>query len=243
MNLAFVKIAQDFVVRNSHHILTGLALLGIGASVALSVQADRKMHEWDIDEFKRLTKEQRIKIYAKIYAPPAIAILATGACVLGAHSISVKRESSLILAYEGTRQVYDRYRASVQDRLGPEEKEIAKDAATKMEPYPHNAALVYGEGDVLFYDAYSGRYFKSTVNKIDRVVNELNYTLLREMCVSLNEFYAGIGLDGISLGDQLGWNEQRQIEIHYGAKVSEEGKAVVVVDFVVEPTEKWFKLS
>ena len=243
MNLAFVKIAQDFVVRNSHHILTGLALLGIGASVALSVQADRKMHEWDIDEFKRLTKEQRIKIYAKIYAPPAIAILATGACVLGAHSISVKRESSLILAYEGTRQVYDRYRASDQDRLGPEEKEIAKDAATKMEPYPHNAALVYGEGDVLFYDAYSGRYFKSTVNKIDRVVNELNYTLLREMCVSLNEFYAGIGLDGISLGDQLGWNEQRQIEIHYGAKVSEEGKAVVVVDFVVEPTEKWFKLS
>lgn len=243
MNLSILKIAQTFILRNSHHILTGLALLGIGASAALSVHADRKMHEWDIDEFKRLTKEQRIKIYAKIYAPPAIAILATGACVLGAHSISVKRESSLLLAYEGTRQAYDRYRASVQDRLGPEEKEIAKDAATKMEPYPHNAALVYGEGDVLFYDAYSGRYFKSTVNKIDRVVNELNYTLLREMCVSLNEFYAGIGLDGISLGDQLGWNEQRQIEVHYGAKVSEEGKAVVIVDFVVEPTEKWFKFS
>lgn len=243
MNLSILKIAQTFILRNSHHILTGLALMGIGASVALSVRADRQMHEWDIDEFERLTKEQRIKIYAKIYAPPAIAILATGACVLGAHSISVKRESSLLLAYEGTRQVYDRYRASVQDRLGPEEKEISKDAATKMEPYPHNAALVYGEGDVLFYDAYSGRYFRSTVNKIDRVVNELNYTLLREMCVSLNEFYAGIGLDGISLGDQLGWNEQRQIEVHYGAKVSEEGKAVVVVDFVVEPTEKWFKLS
>ena len=243
MNLAFVRAAQDFVARNSHHILTGLALLGIGASVALSVHADRQMQEWDIDEFKRLTKEERIKIYAKIYSPPAIAILVTGACVLGAHSISVKRESSLLLAYEGARQVYDRYRASVQDRLGPEEKQIAEKAASKMELYPHNAALVYGEGDVLFYDAYSGRYFKSTVNKIDRVVNELNYTLLREMCVSLNEFYAGIGLDGISLGDQLGWNEQRQIEVHYGAKVSEEGKAVVVVDFVVEPTEKWFKFS
>ena len=242
MNLAFVKVAQDFVVRNSHHILTGLALMGIGASVALSVRADRQMHEWDIDEFKRLTKEQRIKIYAKIYAPPAIAILATGACVLGAHSISVKRESSLLLAYEGTRQVYDRYRASVQERLGPEEKQIAEKAASKAQPVPRET-IVYGEGDCLFYDAYSGRYFKSTVNKIDRVVNELNYTLLREMCVSLNEFYAGIGLDGISLGDQLGWNEQRQIEVHYGAKVSEEGRAVVIVDFVVEPTEKWFKFS
>ena len=243
MNLALVRATQDFVVRNSHHILTGLALLGIGASVALSVRADRQMQDWDMDEFKCITKEQRIKIYAKIYAPPAIAILATGACIIGAHSISVKRESSLLLAYEGTRQVYDRYRSAVQDRLGPEEKEIAKDAASKMEPYPREAALVYGEGDVLFYDAYSGRYFKSTVNKIDRVINELNYTLLREMCVSLNEFYAGVGLDGISMGDQLGWNEQRQIEVHYGAKVSEEGKAVVVVDFVVEPTEKWFKLS
>lgn len=242
MNLAFVKVAQDFVVRNSHHILTGLALLGLGASVALSVHADRQMQEWDIDDFKRLTKEQRIKIYAKIYAPPAIAILATGACVIGAHSISVKRESSLLLAYEGTRQVYDRYRASVQDRLGPEEKQIAEKAAAKAQPAPRET-IVYGEGDCLFYDAYSGRYFKSTVNKIDRVVNELNYTLLREMCVSLNEFYAGIGLEGISLGDQLGWNEQRQIEVHYGSRVTEEGRACIVLDFVIEPTERWYKLS
>ena len=242
MNLSILRTAQTFILRNSHHILTGLALLGVGASVAMSVRADRIMHEWDIDEFKQLTKEQRIKLYVRIYAPPAIAVLATGACIVGAHSISVRRESSLLLAYEGTRQMYDRYRATVQDRLGPEEKEIAEKAASKAHPAPRET-IVYGEGDCLFYDAYSGRYFKSTVNKIDRVVNELNYTLLREMCVSLNEFYAGIGLEGISLGDQLGWNEQRQIEIHYGAKVSEEGKAVVVVDFVVEPTEKWFKFS
>lgn len=242
MNHSILKIAQTFILRNSHHILTGLALLGIGASVALSVRADRQRHEWDIGEFTRLTKEQQIKIYAKIYAPPAIAILATGACVLGAHSISVKRESSLLLAYEGTRQVYDRYRASVQDRLGPEEKQIAEKAASKAQPIPRET-IVYGEGDCLFYDAYSGRYFKSTVNKIDRVVNELNYTLLREMCVSLNEFYAGIGLEGISLGDQLGWNEQRQIEVHYGSRVTDDGRACIVLDFVIEPTERWYKLS
>lgn len=242
MKLSILRTAQAFILHNSHRILTGLALLGVGASVALSVRADRIMREWDIDEFKQLTKEQRIKLYVRIYAPPAVAVLATGACIVGAHSISVKRESSLLLAYEGTRSMYDRYRASVQDRLGPEEKQIAEKAASKAQPAPRET-IVYGEGDCLFYDAYSGRYFKSTVNKIDRVVNELNYTLLREMCVSLNEFYAGIGLEGISLGDQLGWNEQRQIEIHYGAKVSEEGKAVVVVDFVVEPTEKWFKFS
>ncbi len=242
MNLSILKTVQTFVLRNSHHILAGLALLGVGASVALSVRADRIMHEWDIDEFKQLTKEQRIKLYARIYAPPAIAILATGACIVGAHSISVKRESSLLLAYEGTRSMYDRYRATVQDRLGPEEKEIANKAASKAQPIPRET-IVYGEGDCLFYDAYSGRYFKSTVNKIDRVVNELNYTLLREMCVSLNEFYAGIGLEGISLGDQLGWNEQRQIEVHYGSRVTEEGRACIVLDFVIEPTERWYKLS
>lgn len=242
MNLSILKTAQTFILRNSHHILTGLALMGIGASVALSVRADRQMHEWNIDEFKRLTKEQQIKIYAKIYAPPAIAILATGACIIGAHSISIRRESSLLLAYEGTRQMYDRYRSTVQERLGPEEKQIAEKAASKAQPVPRET-VVYGEGDCLFYDAYSGRYFKSTVNKIDRVVNELNYTLLREMCVSLNEFYAGIGLEGISLGDQLGWNEQRQIEVHYGSRVTDEGRACIVLDFVIEPTERWYKLS
>lgn len=242
MNLSILGTAQTFILRNSHHILTGLALLGVGASVALSVRADRIMHEWDIDEFKQLTKEQRIKLYARIYAPPAITILATGACIVGAHSISVKRESSLLLAYEGTRQMYDRYRIATQERLGPEEEQIAEKAASKAQPVPRET-IVYGEGDCLFYDAYSGRYFKSTVNKIDRVVNELNYTLLREMCVSLNELYAGIGLEGISLGDQLGWNEQRQIEVHYGSRVTEEGRACIVLDFVIEPTERWYKLS
>lgn len=242
MNLSILRTAQTFILRNSHHILTGLALLGVGASVALSVRADRIMHEWDIDEFEQLTKEQRIKLYARIYAPPAIAILTTGVCIVGAHSISVKRESSLLLAYEGTRQMYDRYRMTVQERLGSEEKQIAEKAASKAQPVPRET-IVYGEGDCLFYDAYSGRYFKSTVNKIDRVVNELNYTLLREMCVSLNEFYAGIGLEDISLGDQLGWNEQRQIEVHYGSRVTEEGRACIVLDFVIEPTERWYKLS
>lgn len=242
MNLSILKVAQTFILRNSHHILTGLALLGVGASVALSVRADRIMQELDVDEFQQLTKEQRIKLYASIYAPPAIAILTTGVCIVGAHSISVRRESSLLLAYEGTRQMYDRYRSTVQERLGPEEKQIAEKAASKAQPVPRET-IVYGEGDCLFYDAYSGRYFKSTVNKIDRVVNELNYTLLREMCVSLNEFYAGIGLEGISLGDQLGWNEQRQIEVHYGSRVTDEGRACIVLDFVIEPTERWYKLS
>lgn len=242
MNLSILRTAQTFILRNSHHILTGLALLGVGVSVALSVRADRIMHEWDIDEFKQLTKEQRIKLYARVYAPPAIAILTTGVCIVGAHGISVRRESSLFLAYEGTRQMYDRYRSTVQERLGPEEKQIAEKAASKAQPATRET-IVYGEGDCLFYDAYSGRYFKSTVNKIDRVVNELNYTLLREMCVSLNEFYAGIGLEGISLGDQLGWNEQRQIEVHYGSRVTEEGRACIVLDFVIEPTERWYKLS
>ena len=173
MNLSILKIAQAFILRNSHHILTGLALLGVGVSVALSVRADRIMHEWDIDEFKQLTKEQRIKLYARIYAPPTIAVLATGACIVGAHSISVKRESSLLLAYEGTRSMYDRYRASVQDRLGPEEKQIANKAASKAQPVPRET-IVYGEGDCLFYDAYSGRYFKSPAHPTDRVVYELN---------------------------------------------------------------------
>ena len=84
MNLSILNTVPSFVLRNSHHILTGLALIGIGASVALSVRADRIMQEWDIDEFKQLTKEQRIKLYVRIYAPPAVAVLATGACIVPA---------------------------------------------------------------------------------------------------------------------------------------------------------------
>ena len=86
------------------------------------------------------------------------------------------------------------------------------------------------------YDAVSGRYFKSDRDKIDKVINELNRRMRDEMYISLNEFYYEIGLNEISLGDQLGWNiDNGYIEPSFSYQGAEDGTPCLVIGYLVEP--------
>ena len=54
--------------------------------------------------------------------------------------------------------------------------------------------------------------------------------------MSLNDFYDEHGLDHIDLGDDLGWNIQKGlIDIDLRAKIADNGKPCIVLDFSVAP--------
>ena len=93
-----------------------------------------------------------------------------------------------------------------------------------------------GGGETRCYDVLFGRYFKSDRNKIERAVNELNRRMLTDQFVSLNEFYYEIGLPGIKIGDELGWNiEKGYIDIQFGSHLSEDGTPCLAIVYTVGP--------
>lgn len=56
------------------------------------------------------------------------------------------------------------------------------------------------------------------------------------MYISLNEFYDEIGLDHISIGDDLGWNIERgMIDLSFSSLVADDGTPCLVVDYQVSP--------
>ena len=73
--------------------------------------------------------------------------------------------------------------------------------------YPDESEIIAtNHGQTLFYDSWSGRYFKSSIEFLRRVINDLNYRLISEDWLDLNEFYYGLGLEPVKMGSMVGWN-------------------------------------
>lgn len=97
-----------------------------------------------------------------------------------------------------------------------------------------------GHGNDIFLDGWSGRRFYSDINFIKKVVNDCNYQLMNDMYISLNEFYANLGLPSIDSGHSLGWNmDYGQIDLDYYAELDDADRPVTVMRFRSEPSFRW----
>ena len=109
----------------------------------------------------------------------------------------------------------------------------------KKDPVESKQVIVTGKGKTLCYDVVSKRYFESDIDKIRRAENLLNQRLLREMYISLNDFYDEIGLEKLDpcVGDELGWNANIHgfIEIDYSSQLATDGTPCLVISFNVGP--------
>lgn len=93
-----------------------------------------------------------------------------------------------------------------------------------------------GHGNDLFYDDWSGRYFQSDVNFVKKVVNDCNFQLTNELQISLNEFYADLGLPTIGGGEATGWNTDfGLIDIRFISDLDELDRAYTVIKFINQP--------
>jgi hypothetical protein len=94
-----------------------------------------------------------------------------------------------------------------------------------------------GSGDTNCYDAISGRKFKSSIEKLEKAANKLNRQMRDEMFISLNQFYGEIGLPDIKIGDELGWDIDKDgyIDLDFSAQLDEDGTPYLVLDYRVVP--------
>jgi hypothetical protein len=82
----------------------------------------------------------------------------------------------------------------------------------------------------------SGRYFKSDREVIKKAENELNRQMLSDTYVSLNEFYDLIGLNRITIGDDLGWYvNDGYLKLQFSSHLANDGTPCLVIDYIVAP--------
>lgn len=219
----------------SPEILIGFGLAGMLTSTVLAVKATPKAIDILEQENRELSKVDKVKLTWKCYAPAAIGYCASAACIIGANSVNSKRNAVLAGAYKISEAALLEYRDKVTEVLGEEkEKEIrdsiAEDRVRKTER--KGEVIVAGKGDTLCYDMHSGRYFKSNMDEIKRKLNEINYKLMQDNILSVNDFYDQIGLDPINTGYDFGWLvDDGLIQLYFTSILTEDGQPCLAVHF------------
>lgn len=246
-----VKTTGQIMKKHSPEILTGIGVAGMVATTIMAVKATPKaillINEKEVElRTEKLTKKEVVQTVWKCYIPAAVTGVASVACIIGASSINAKRNAALATAYTLTETALKEYKDKVVETIG-EKKEseirgaIAQDKL-RNDPVIQADVIETAKGKTLCYDALSGRYFRSDVDKIKRAEYELNKQLLNEGYISLNDFYYEIELEPIKVGDKLGWSarQERYIEVKFGSALTTEQEPCLVLDFSVAPLYDYY---
>lgn len=240
--------------KNSPAILTGLGCVGVVSTAILAVKATPKAHailerlkEEASDEGVKLKKWTVVKETWKCYIPTAIMAAATISCVLGANSISTKRNAAIAGAYAILDKKFTDFKGDVietfskkqakNDERTVQEKINDTANARRLKENPLDHEVILSDDEQLCYDAYSGRYFKSTINKLDSIFVDLSRRLMNDHTVTLNEYFFEIGIESSRSGDTLAWHIDRGlISPRYSSQLATDGRACIVVNFETDPT-------
>lgn len=228
------KTASSFTVKHSPEILTGIGIAGMISSIAMAIKAtpSAQHHIGEAivkKDGSNLTPVETVKAVWRDYLPTGIMAGLSTACLIGSVSVSTRRTAALATAYQLSENALSEYMEKVKETVGEKkESEIReKTAIEKMHKSSASEAAVIdtGRGATWCFDTISARYFKSDIENIRQVINQLNYRLNQGEFVSLNDFYYEIGLRGIKFGDDIGWDSERGlVDFKYGADFLEDGK-------------------
>lgn len=255
---SLLRTAGGFLEKNSPQILTGLGIAGVVSTAIMTGRAAVKAYDIleaergrrlmeaakenpsvTYNDVKHICWQDKVKLCWKPYVSPFLMGGTSIACILGAQSVNSKRNAALATVYSLTKSTLEEYQDKVVETIGEKKEELLRGEVDqkKLDSKPASGEHIIetGYGKVLCFDSLSGRYFRHNMEVIRRIVNDLNHDLLGVMWVPLNDFYYALGLEGIKLGDEIGWTVDDLIDIQFTSKVSDEGEPCLVLNYDVVP--------
>jgi Family of unknown function (DUF6353) len=251
-----IQKAGYLLNENSGTILTGVGVVGTVATSYLTGRASFKAAQLIEEEITEredhdsvanpaLTKFGKVKIVWTLYIPPVAIGLTTVTSIILANRLNSKKIAALVVASGVSERALQEYKSKVLEKLGDKHEqkirdEIAQDRVTK---YPPDAkeVLVAGTGEVLCMDMLTGRYFQSSMEKIRKAENKINYQLIHELDASLSEFYDELGLSPTVYTDQVGWNSLEKIEVQVSATLTPDNRPCLAIDLKPTPRQEYYK--
>lgn len=201
---------------------------------ALRVLEDEEK-EKIVTEGRNLTRIEKCKILATEYGSTIVWGILTSSCIIGSNVISNKQKkrlmfenAALMTSYTTTRNLFDRYKKAVAETV--EENSVnkiqdymigesLKDAGVInqeiVQKYENDTQdentthMIESSCDIWFVDGRTGRPFKSSIQKIDDAINEINNILNNDHTATVSDLYDLLGLDHTDDSDYLGWNRDR----------------------------------
>lgn len=240
---------KSFVGRNASTILTCVGGVGVVATSVMAVRATPKalahIEAAKEEKGEELTKFEVVKEAGPAYIPAIVTGAATIACIFGANMLNKRQQAALMSAYALLDSSYKDYKNKAKELYGEEgdqhiREEIAKDK--------YKEADISVDDDLkLFYDEFSGRYFESTIEKVQQAEYWINRDLSMRDWATVNEFYEYLDIDPIDGGDDLGWSSGMNFDFYWQSWIDfahhkvemDDGLECIIITMFGEPGLGW----
>ena len=207
------RMIGKLAMEHAPTVLTISAIGGVGATAFLSGRAAIRVMDIKVGlEYQSETKPTRkeyVKATWKEFVPPILMGGATIACIVFAHRIHLQRQAAIMAAYSVLSDKYNDYRHEVIQELGEKKENRIQDtiAQNKVNAGYNGLNIIHtGYGDILFMDSFTGRYFYSSYEAVEKAKIRVTQIAQSEICVSLNDFYTALEIPTTDGGAILGWN-------------------------------------
>ena len=224
---------EKMLRKNAPDLLLAVGVCSLIGSTIMAVKSTPKANHI-LEEKKDSTKMEKLKAVAPCYTSSALLACAGTASIICSRNITKNRFTAMATAYTVTSSTLRSFKKNLEEVVEPEKVKIIKSKVAKDNLKESKNDIPVNDGDKkpLFFDSTSGRFFRSTINDIDRVVNELNKQMMNDMSIRLNDFYNEIGLDRIKIGEDLGWNiDKGLIEVRYDSTIADNDEPCIVLDY------------
>lgn len=254
-----IKNPSRFVARLKSALPTVLSIVGViglAATTITAIKATPKamklIESAKTEKTEEMSQAETVKTVWKLYIPTAVIGISTVSCIIGANVFNKRQQASLAGAYALASNAYLEYKNKVKELYGKEthEKILASIAAEKSHAKPiyagsfiTNSCLDFGEEEeeMLFYDAFSSRYFTSTISRVLQAEYHLNRNYAIAGGVAINDFYDFLGIDQIDGGDGVGWScgdtEIMWIDFDHRKVALDDGLEAHIIEMIFEPIE------
>jgi hypothetical protein len=228
-----LKRSEKFIVDNSSTILTAVGVTGTITTAYLTGKATYRVARIvNHPESREPNPDARlfIKAFWKEYIPAVGVGTVTIVAIVGANRVGTRRAAAVAAAYSLSERAFDEYKTKVVEKMGENKEREVRDelAQDRVKRTEGSEVVILSDGEVLCFDQFSGRYFRSDMESLKKAMNDTNYQIL-------NHVYA-------SFSDEIGWNSDEQLELEFSTTLSEDGRPCIAIDFKVAPVRDYFRV-
>lgn len=227
-------------------ILTGLGIVGMAAGAVAAGINGPKIKEAVEQRKKELGVEKLpfkefFKVSWRHLLIPVTAVTGGATCVILAHVGDKKAAAGYAVAYAASEAALTECKDKIVEVVGEKkskeiEEAIAKDHA-QADPIDGKNVYIVDGGDHLMRFDWNGYSFRSTVQKVEHVVNELNARVNEGEAVSVADFCYEFGKDYCPSDEKYIWDINRNglIRLTKSGDVDTSGEPYIIWIFENRP--------
>ena len=236
-----INPTRAFIRENTPAILTAFGATGAVGTAYLSAKAAyesypiiQKYEAYNgIPDSTREMYIQRGKLVWKLYIPAVVSGTSAVLCIVVATRVGSRRTAAITAAYTLSERALVEYREKVTEVLGENKERKLRDelAQDKVASNPPGPTIITGDGQVLCYELFTGRYFNSTMQDLQRAENKINSKLIKHDVAAVSDFYDEVGLPYTSYSDEVGWQSDKMLELEFSTVMSEDSRPCIAFGY------------